>query len=498
MSSLKTQLVHAQPRWRARPRRRRARRAARAGPAPCRPRRTARAGPGRRRRRRAGPRPGCSDELLALGRHVPSRAEQHVDDLVPAVAQALGAPTRPSASETSCSDERPPPRTATLTASSRPPSVVVGVVGPPSSPVRARGAGVELADRDRHLRPLLGLAARGVLVEHDAVAAPGVSTTPLRRDDLEAGAGERAAVASSWVSPVTSGTVDLGRAPWPPSGRPPRPWRPLVPAPGPGSSTVPGSWSADSCCVTSPRRSRRSSQRRARVVLRSCRRRPARATCCGPVETIERRRCRRPWPGVPCAGFGRVDPARRAPCRSDSLVAAHLEARPSRSAPRADSSRQALHVGHRPAARARRRPSGVTVEPFVGLLAARRVLADARCPCAFVGRAGSTFDLEAGGACSAVAADAWSAADDVGHRPSGPCASAASAPTMSGHDEQRRAAHSHHQRASGRGSGSSGTAAERAVVGARRDRAAASAGGASAVTGAARPARSARRPRAPR
>ena len=60
------------------------------------------------------PRPGRHRELLAVAAPHAVAADLDADDLVAGLAPGRRAPTRADASETSCSDERPPARTATL------------------------------------------------------------------------------------------------------------------------------------------------------------------------------------------------------------------------------------------------------------------------------------------------------------------------------------------------------------------------------------------------
>ena len=120
---------------RARRSRRRGRRATPAGPGRCRPRRRRRAGPGRRRRRRAGRRPGVSSTARRRA-PAPVALDRHRDHLVARPSRRPRATEAPERSETSCSEERPPERTATL--------IVLRL------PVQF--AGGLLADDDRHRR----------------------------------------------------------------------------------------------------------------------------------------------------------------------------------------------------------------------------------------------------------------------------------------------------------------------------------------------------------
>ena len=98
---------------RARRSRRRGGRATRAGPGRCRPRRRARAGPGRRRRRRAARRRASARPPRRRRSSRPSRAIVTRSASWPASSRPR-ATASPERSETSCSEERPPQRTATF------------------------------------------------------------------------------------------------------------------------------------------------------------------------------------------------------------------------------------------------------------------------------------------------------------------------------------------------------------------------------------------------
>ncbi len=156
-------LVHAQRRGGARPSRRRAPSAAPAGPAPCRPRRTARAAPGTRVGAQQAPR-GAQVELGAVGHPGPSRSRRTCEHLVPRLGEPL--PHRlAAASDTSCSEERPPASTATLMRRASPSGpapwscgvvgVVCGVVGVVCGVVGVVCGAALAPDRDRHPRALL-------------------------------------------------------------------------------------------------------------------------------------------------------------------------------------------------------------------------------------------------------------------------------------------------------------------------------------------------------
>ena len=110
---LADQLVHRDRGRRARSARRRRRRGTRAAPGPSRPRRTGRGGPGTRRPRpRARRRPRSSTSAPSRSQR-PSRSIRIRTTSCPAASRP-SATDAPERSDTSCSEERPPERTATL------------------------------------------------------------------------------------------------------------------------------------------------------------------------------------------------------------------------------------------------------------------------------------------------------------------------------------------------------------------------------------------------
>src|SRR3954449_2194946 len=134
----------------------------------------------------SSPRPGSSATGSPSSDHVPSRAMRTSSTSWPASASPARTDS-PDASETSCSDERPPLRTATLMRTGCSPK---RTGRSPSSAAGAGAAGVrgrlglrlvararvgvevrvEAPDRDDHLRAALDLAPRRrVLAQHDAV-----------------------------------------------------------------------------------------------------------------------------------------------------------------------------------------------------------------------------------------------------------------------------------------------------------------------------------------
>ena len=146
------------------------------------------------------------------------------------------------ASETSCSEERPPPSTATRRGVIRPPRPASSAW----SAVRRRLR--QPADEDPHRRALLHLrAGRRVLVEHDPVLVR-VGHVAERGARLEAGGGERVARLLRAL-PEQVGHDDRrdrsARRRSRPSSRAP----PSRPRPGSWLSTVPGSAVSEPCSV---------------------------------------------------------------------------------------------------------------------------------------------------------------------------------------------------------------------------------------------------------
>ena len=239
-----------------------------------------------------------------------------------------------------------------------PPSVVVGVVvGPARGRPGARlgAARLELADGDRDLRALVGLAARGVLVEHDAVALL-VVDDPLLRDAPRSPRPDSRWVATSWVSPVMSGTstwvgalatVRSTAAPLAPG-----PGRRALAEHGPGI-LVGGLLARD----RPPAKPASSSVARASSSLWPTT--DGSATCCGPVDTVSSTVSPTlAW--LPCAGLAEIT-------RPDFTVSLdssvrHLEAGLAQ-ALRAPTCRSGPPRSARSGSRGRRRPSGSPSSP---------------------------------------------------------------------------------------------------------------------------------------
>ena len=212
ISSLKTTLSMHSARGEHARRRRRGRRAARAAPARCRPRRTARAAPGTRRRRRAARRRAAARpprRRSASARRARAATSTTSWPAAPGPSRTEAA----DASETSCSEERPPARTATLTASRRGRpcrSVVVGVVvGRGRRPSARR----EVPDGDRRPSALLRLCRPPGAGRARRRRRRSWSTSCVVRLHLEA----RALTASRSRRPRLAGDVGHARprrAPW--------------------------------------------------------------------------------------------------------------------------------------------------------------------------------------------------------------------------------------------------------------------------------------------